>query len=146
MADSLTATLAVPDVPLEPLQPPLPIQLVAFVELQENWTAPPGGTLLVLATKIMVGERLAAGDDAPVPAGAIVGGGVEALDGGARTVTLRVLVTVPPWPLQVKVYCLEEVKLPVEKVPAVPFSPLQLPEASQVLAFITAKCSSAEAP
>ncbi|MEK7567852.1 MAG: hypothetical protein AAB513_02955 [Patescibacteria group bacterium] len=134
LVSELMLKVALPEVPLEPLQPPLAIQEEALVELQEKRTSPALSPLS--ATKSIVGDKLFP------PAGAWVAGarvaGVEVVCGEdplPTTFTLTLLETDPPCPEQTKEYLFEEVRLPVECVPDISFVPLQSPEASQLLAF-----------
>ena len=105
--------LAVPDVAFVPVQPPLAVQLVAFVELHVNVELPPLDTL--------VGETLS------VSVGAA---------GGCWTVTVAVAELDPPVPLQFSEKLALAVSGPTLCEPVVDLLPDQPPDAVHDVAFV----------
>jgi hypothetical protein len=97
---------------LDPLQPPLAVQLVAFVEDQLSVVDPPLVTVVGVAVSVTAGAA------------------------GCVTVTLTDCVADPPAPVQVSANAEVDVSGPVEAVPDVALLPLQLPKATHDVASV----------
>lgn len=111
--------LAVPLEARSPLQPPLAVQAVAFVELQVNEAALPAATATGLATSVAVGTTLIA---------TFVG------------------VLAPPSPEQVSEYVVFTVSAVVVSVPLTAFAPLHAPDAAHEVAFVELQVSTEVPP
>jgi len=96
--------LAVPPVPLLPLQPPDAVQSSALLVLQVSVEDAPLAMLVGLAENVTVGA-------------------------GGVTVTVADWLAVPPAPVQLSVKVVVAVSAPVLAVPLVPLLPLQPPDA-----------------
>jgi hypothetical protein len=111
--------LTLPLVDSAPLQPPLAVHEVAFVELQVNIEAPPLGTTVGEAVKVTRGMIL----------------------------TVAVAGTlVPPGPVQLSVYAVGIVSAPVLMFPPVDSPPLQPPLAVHEAAFVELQVNIEAAP
>jgi len=118
---ALTApVLALPLVGSLPDQPPLPVQLLAFVEDQLSIAEPPLVTVVGLALRVTVG--------------------------GAETLTVTAWLALPPGPLQASVKVVVVLSAPVLALPLVGSLPDQPPEAAQLLAFVEDQLSIADPP
>ena len=84
----------------------------------------------------MVGTGVLVGTGVAVGVGVLVGVGV-----GAITVTVTDLVTEPPGPVQTSVNVVVCVRLPVNAVPLIGLTPVQPPEAVQVLVLVEVQLS-----
>ncbi len=122
-ADS-APVLAVPDVARLPLQPPLAVQLVAFVDDQVRLELPPLGTEAGLADSCTVG-----------------------LGATALTVTVTAWLAPPPGPVQANVkVLLGLVNAPVLALPEVGRLPPHAPPATQLVALVEDQLSVALLP
>ena len=116
------AVVTVPLVDFVPLQPPEAVQLVEFVELQLSTEVWP------LAIDVGFADSDAVGA------------------GGGPTVTVTDCCAVPPAPEQDRVKVFVAVSAPVETEPLVACTPLQPPEAVQLVAFVELQVSIEAAP
>jgi hypothetical protein len=107
---------------LLPVQPPEAVQLVALLVLQVSVAGLPTTTLAGLAASVRVGA------------------------GDVLTTTVTVWLVVPPAPLQLSVKLDVAVSAPVAAVPASGLSPLQLPEALQLVALVELQASAEDWP
>lgn len=113
---------SLPPVALVPLHPPLAVQLVALVDDQLSVDDPPLTTVVGFAVSVTEG-----GD-------------------GCVTVTLTDCVADPPTPLHVSANAELADKGPVEADPDVALVPLQLPDATQLVALVEDHVSVAAPP
>ena len=97
---------------MTPLQAPVAVQLVALLELQVRVALFPFITDVGAEVKIRVGA------------------------GGEATDIATLLVAEELIPLQVKIYVLPEIKLPVDSLPDVALVPDQSPVAVQLVALV----------
>ncbi len=98
-----------------PLQPPEAVQLVALVELHVSVELLPLVTVVGLAVSVTVGT--------------------------GNTVTVALALPLPPVPVQVNVYVVVAASAPVDCEPLVARTPLQPPEAVQLVALVELQVS-----
>ena len=110
-----------PEVALEPDQPPEAVQEVAFVEAQVRVDEPPLVTVGGLAVS-------------------------EAVGPAAVTVTVRDALCVPPAPVQERLKVLVLVNAPVDALPEVARAPDQAPDAVQEVALVEDQLSVDDPP
>lgn len=120
LADS-APVVAVPVVGSGPLQPPEAVQDAALLELHVRVEALPATMVCGLGVKLTVGA-------------------------GGVTVTVAVALPLPPEPLQVRVKVVVAASWPVEALPLICSTPLQPPEAVQLVALLLVQLRVEELP
>lgn len=116
-----TALWALPLVALEPLQPPVALQVVALALLQVSWVVPPLSRLVGLAVSVTVGA-------------------------GVVTVTVVEPVVLPPGPVHASEKVVLLLSAALCALPLVALEPLQPPEAVQLVALAVLQESWVVAP
>lgn len=106
------SVLSLPCIDREPVQPPLAVQAVAFVAVQDKSVDAPGATVLSVAVMDTVGA------------------------GAASTFTEAASDAVPPGPVQVSMKVVACVSVPVVSLPSSDFEPDQPSLATQAVAFV----------